>query len=234
MTKSLFTKKILLIYLLLFISTLIISLGFFYLLNNGYLKPLFKGWADKTIIVIDPGHGGFDPGATYGEVLEKDINLEISLILADLLEKHNDYAIIMTRKEDENPAKANSRDRILKSLQKRKTVALQYRADIFISIHTNSTKNKEARGPIVFYKEDNREAQKLAHSIQEKLWALNPSFRTALPGNFYLTNEIEGYTVLVEVGFLSNKEDRELLLDPDFQKNTAQAIYSAIKEFAYK
>lgn len=91
---------------------------------------------DKFILVIDAGHGGKDPGAVNGKYYEKTINLNVALELGKLIEKErSDVQVIYTRKTD-----------VFVELYKRADIANKAKANLFISIHTNSTKSKAANG----------------------------------------------------------------------------------------
>ena len=94
-------------------------------------------WAEKTVVVIDAGHGGRDPGAVGKKAREKDINLNVALKLGSLIEKNCPQTrVIYTRKKD-----------VFVSLEKRANIANNAKADLFISIHTNALpKGKIARG----------------------------------------------------------------------------------------
>jgi len=96
---------------------------------------------NTAIVVIDPGHGGEDPGAVApGRVYEKDITLKVCSELARLLEKHPGVEVFLTRTGD-----------YFVSLQKRQDIAREMRADLFLSVHTNAAPVRDARGAEVFF-----------------------------------------------------------------------------------
>ncbi len=110
---------------------------------NGKLLSITKP-ADYTIktIVIDPGHGGRDPGAVGRTIgaREKDINLSVSLMLKSILEKELGVRVLLTRSDDS-----------FVSLQQRTKFANDNKADLFISIHTNASQNRSSRGIEMYY-----------------------------------------------------------------------------------
>lgn len=177
------------------------------------------------IIGVDPGHGGYDPGATHGEVMEKDIVLEISLYLRDYLQQGG-ARVVMTRDRDmdllELPAgpkkRADLRNR-LKLLQKEGV-------ELIISIHANDSSSPRWRGAQTFYREDCAMGKRLSCAIQEELRRLlKNTHREAQSANYYILKEAFTTAVLVEVGFLSNPYEAGLLSQPDYQKKIAWAIY---------
>lgn len=105
---------------------------FFVLLYIAFWGSIIAA-GDKYVVVIDPGHGGKDTGAVRNKYLEKDINLGVALVLGDLIEKNMpDVTVVYTRKEDAFVA-----------LDKRADIANKAKANLFISIHTNSTASKK-------------------------------------------------------------------------------------------
>ena len=125
---------------------------------------------DKSItIVIDPGHGGPDPGKiSPSGILEKDINLQISSTLKTLL-KNRGYNVIMTRYDDNDLSSENSKHTKVDDLAKRVSIMSQDDVSLVVSIHQNSYTQESVKGPQVFYYKDSAKGKKLAASIQEAL-----------------------------------------------------------------
>ena len=111
------------------------------------IKPL-----DNRTIVIDPGHGGIDGGTNFGDTLEKDINLEVGLRLRDLL-INKGATVVMTREIDESLDDhiVGNGSRHREDLNTRVRIINESKADLFISIHVNHSKNEERLGPMVLY-----------------------------------------------------------------------------------
>lgn len=190
-------------------------------------------------IVVDAGHGGVDGGAFHGELLEKDINLHIAQMLMLHLEKEG-ASVIMTREEDnslDDQKRNGSRHR--EDLNARSQIINKNRADLFISIHGNSLKQKPERfGPIVFYYTSSEKSKLLANLIQKELNRLKAYQERSLqinqremPGTYYILRTTKSPGVIVETGFISNSLDRELLQEASHQENTAEAITKAVIEY---
>ena len=221
------------------------------------------------IIFIDPGHGGRDPGA-IGQLgtLEKDVTLKTSLLLAKALKTNKKFVPILSRDKD-----------IYLSLRKRTMLAKKNNADIFISIHADSSKNKKARGISVFSLSDkasDKEAQLLAQRENEvdnllgekekivdpliygtliKMFqreAMNDSSnlaknilsnleKTKLAVNrghrFAGFSVLKSYnipSVLIEIGFLSNKQEEKKLLNSRYLNELSRGLAIAIHNYFNK
>ena len=183
---------------------------------------------NEILIVIDPGHGGKDPGAVPNEVREKDINLSISNKLNEKLMAKG-YSTFMTRDGDYSV-----------DLYDRPKIANEKNADIFISIHCNSCEGSTASGFETLYcpAESKKVAAYgdnylLAKIVQDELIKeLNPKDRGVKERpNLVVLNRTEMPAILVENGFLSNPEDEKLLLDNNYQDRIAEAISRGIERY---
>lgn len=192
-------------------------------------------------VVIDPGHGGLDGGASSGDIVERDITLSISHELAKNLEKKG-AIVVMTRKKGGDALAEHApsdqfptiRARKLADLKLREDITLNENPDVFISVHVNSIPNEKWRGAQVFYhKTGNPKGEYLAKAIQTSFQNnLKNTDREALSiSGVYLLKKAPMPAVLVETGFLSNQEERALLTDPSYQKKVAQSIADGIREF---
>ncbi|MBO8158076.1 MAG: N-acetylmuramoyl-L-alanine amidase CwlD [Thermosyntropha sp.] len=189
----------------------------------------------SKVIVIDPGHGGIDTGATRGNIIEKDITLKMSQKLASELAAAG-AAVIMTRSSDtdlvEDNFKGSYRERHRKGLSKRVEKANQTGADLFVSIHTNADPNPRWSGAQTFYHQQSEESKKAAEAIQSEIKRLlKNTKRDALAGDYFVMNNTEMPAVLVEVGFISNYKEGKLLTDEEYQKKMAHAICSGIVKY---
>lgn len=192
-------------------------------------------------VLIDPGHGGSDPGVSLsGSVNEKDIVLEIALMIKEELSKYKDIHVSLTRYTD---AAVPSGNRI--------NAAKSFHADMFVSIHVNAGFKKDASGYEVYYTGagnnagDGTTSQDIIKDMTKNK-SLNKSVRLAqlieknMQGIFKRKSRgvreapvLEGLTVpavLVEVGFATNAGDRKKLLDPETRRAIAGAITKSIKE----
>mgnify|MGYP000695572092 CR=1 FL=1 len=188
----------------------------------------------KITIVIDPGHGGRDPGKIgINNALEKDINLSISLKLRDLLVE-NGINVIMTREEDIGLYDESDSSKKRADLKKRVELINSSGALFAVSIHQNSFTQESVRGAQVFYYSDSKEGKKLAEMIQAQLkeTIADGNHRQAKANNtYYMINKTTCPLVIVECGFLSNREEANLLLDEEYQKKMAWGIHLAILKY---
>lgn len=178
----------------------------------------------KKTVVLDPGHGGSDPGAVSGKVNEKDLNLQVSKILKGLLTEAG-MTVYMTRSEDKYVG-----------LYTRADIANNLRADLFVSVHHNASPNTGAQGLMTLYypssKERKMNGQKLAELVQKNLvdtlktrdWGI-----VARP-NLVVTRETKMPAIIAELGFMTNKAELEKLVTYQFQKQAAHALYKSILE----
>ncbi len=181
----------------------------------------------KTI-VIDAGHGGFDPGAIgAGGVLEKDVNLAISQRVAALLRQVG-ATVVETRTADEALAESKRAD-----IYRRVEIAEQCQAELFITIQANSIPQQQYRGAQVFYAAGSTEGQGLSESIQQSLGQVlqNTTRQAKSIENIYVVNKLAIPSIVVECGFLSNPEEEALLADSRYQQLTAYAIFLGIVSY---
>lgn len=234
------------------------------------IQPTPKKQGDtRRIIVIDPGHGGVDPGAIRAGVYEKRLTLRIAKTVADALEATGRYRVVMTRRRD-----------VFLDLRQRFAVARANKADLFISLHADTARARTTRGASVYTlsnKASDRETAELVakENRADAFAGLDldlAQYSGAVPGilldlQFRQTmNESSAFaeiliarfarqkvrvlprkphrsagfvvlkapdvpSVLVELGYLSNKYDRKLLSTPDFRRRVARAIIAAADDF---
>lgn len=187
------------------------------------------------VIVLDAGHGYPDGGAESGDVQEKDIALNITQYLRDYLQESG-ALVIMTREDDTDLADPGQ-----KGLSARKSIDLRRRAqivnnsdaDLFISVHLNAIPSPRWRGAQSFYNPKSDENEKLASFLQDSFRAqLGNTDRSAKELNsVYLLNQAKIPAALVEVGFLSNPEESQLLQSTSYQKKIAGSIYNGISRY---
>jgi len=205
-----------------------------------YKLPDHSSWSTwslplaGTVIAIDPGHGGFDGGATSkdGALVEKDITLPIALYLRDFLQQSGAF-VVMTREEDKDLASPEAH-----RLGKRKSEDIRNRVrlikendpDFLISIHLNATPSSRWSGAQTFYFPAYKESGELAYFIQDEIKrVLENTNRVPLKNDdVFLIRESGVPSVLVEVGFLSNSNEANLLSSDSYQKAMANAIYQGI------
>ena len=212
-------------------------------ITNIYRDELFISAADTIpydkIIVIDAGHGGEDSGAvgTNG-VLEKDLNLEYALQIGAMLEEKG-YIIVYTRTDDRllYTEEENIKGiRKISDLKNRVKVAERYPKSIFISIHMNSFGDSKYSG-LQVYHTDNEESNLMANTIQQRVKNdLQPqnNRKVKYGDNMYILNNIQNTAVLIECGFLTNKEECIKLSQKEYQKQLCFSIVCGIIEYIEK
>ena len=163
-------------------------------------------------IFIDPGHGGPDPGAVGNGVTEEFVNLNVSLELARLLRDAGFDVRIYRTTSDENVLENKNDD-----LRNRAETANRWGADYFISIHTNSSENTAAQGVEAYVYRlgtaSERLGQSIVDSVSENLGSRN---RGVMQANFAVLRRTNMPAVLVEMGFITNPYDADLLANSPY------------------
>jgi N-acetylmuramoyl-L-alanine amidase len=207
-----------------------------------YELPVTKTWTYWTmplsgkVIAVDPGHGGPDGGASSKEgLIEKDVNLAIALHLRDYLQQAG-AVVVMTREEDRDLASPGTKGyskRKTEDLLERADVVKNSKADILLSIHLNSITSSKWSGAQTFYNPGKPGAQQLAVLIQNELRKnLENTDRTAkVNESFYPLKALDIPGALVEVGFLSNPEEAQLMASEKYQKKVAAAVYQGVLHY---
>ena len=191
--------------------------------------------AANKVIVIDPGHGGVDPGAIGpGGTLEKNITLPIALKLSEYLSQSG-AMVIMTRSDDRDlgTSKKFAR-RKREDLLERYRIVTNSKPDMYINIQVNSYRGKGwcPPGSQIFYYRGNDEGKVLASFIQNEIKRiLQNTNRLPLPLEIYMLKRVKSPGVVIEVGFLSNPAEEKMLADKGYQNKLAYAIFSGIVRY---
>ncbi len=185
-------------------------------------------------IVIDVGHGGIDGGTSSSDLLEKDINFAIGVKLFHAL-LHKSYYVGITRIQDyalsDDSSNLLVRSRHIRDLKQRKLIADTLQPKLFISLHVNWSKNKNARGPVVIY-QASEASYMLAHTIQTHLNELYGLKKVPQKGDsYFLMKHLEMPSVIVEMGFLSNAKDKDFLSSAHNQELLVEALIRGIGEY---
>jgi N-acetylmuramoyl-L-alanine amidase len=198
----------------------------------------FESWnlpLTGKVIYIDPGHGGPDGGAVGSDTLEKDISLNISLIIRDYLQEQG-ALVLLTREEDVDLADEDTSGysrRKAEDLKKRVKIINESEADLFLSIHLNAIPSAKWSGAQTFYSGRYIENENIAKYIQDELRRnLENTERVAKPiDGVYLLKNLEKPGALVEVGFLSNPQEEKLLSTKSYQDKVAASIYNGVLRY---
>jgi N-acetylmuramoyl-L-alanine amidase len=174
----------------------------------------------RATIVIDPGHGGRDPGtiAVNGRY-EKDVNLSVASKLAGILQRKG-HQVTMTRQGDQFP-----------ELESRAALANQHNADLFVSIHSDSAPDPSAQGFTVYIAERaSRKSQQAAQTIVRAMKTTGLRSRGVRRNDYRVLVKTRGPAVLIELGYLSNFREARKLQDNAFQNRLAVAIAAGIAD----
>ena len=211
---------------------LVLSFFLFHLGSSG--TPFLPVPLSGVTVVVDPGHGGVDPGAHFKrELLEKDVVLDISRELAGFLSQAG-ARVIVTRGSDNDLAPADmtslsARKRF--DLRQRVQLAQKNRADILISLHVNSSPSSRKSGAYVYYN-DRPGAREIALAVQGELKGLFSSRGCILPGSgLYVLRQSSMPAVIVEAGFISNPAERKSLARAAFRREVAWAVFAGLEKY---
>jgi len=188
--------------------------------DNSLPLPRTRVPNGRGVVIIDPGHGGKDSGAIgIGGVLEKDIILPISVRVGQILQQ-NGLQVMMTRNSD-----------YYVTLQGRVDMAERANADVFVSIHANSagSSRPDVSGLEVYYYNN---GVSLAQTVRSSiLQSVNVRDRGVRRARFFVLRKSSMPSILVEVGYLTGREDAAKLRDPQYQNQMAEAIARGVLQY---
>ena len=171
---------------------------------------------NKKYVIIDAGHGGNDFGANHSGVYEKEITLKIAKEIQKYNETQEKYEIILTRSSDDFP-----------TLTDRTNTINELKPEMVISLHMNSNPEKEtAKEGKEIYVQNSDGSRKLAEKISQKFGSCEIKER-----NLYILRESKSPAVVMELGFINNKKDREYVSSEKGQKEIAQKLAEVISEY---
>ena len=184
--------------------------------------------ANPRLIVIDPGHGGSDPGSYRGDAIEKVITLDISKRLRDILVSRG-WQVMMTRDTDRDVYQPN--DSATDELQARDDVANHNGARLLVSVHVNAFMNAGPHGATLYFYKPSDLA--LAQAVDKRVASeLNLKNDGVIKDKFYVIHHADMPATLIETAYVSNPDDRALLQDPQWRQQMAQAIADGIEDYA--
>lgn len=182
------------------------------------------------IIYLDPGHGGLDNGAVYKNVKEAPINLEICKKLDKILTSKG-AIVYMTRYDNNDLSIPFASNHKKSDLNQRIKLINESNADIYISIHLNAEEKESWHGAQVFYNNINPKNKDLALIFQKEFEKLNSKRKIKEINDLYLYKNVKVPGVLLEVGFISNPEERNLLQTDEYQEKLANTIVKGIVKY---
>ena len=213
----------------------ILMVSMFVLAREGavYVTSLQVENKSRACVVIDAGHGGSDPGKVgINNQLEKEINLKIAEILNDFLQAEG-IEVVMTRESDAGLYDEGASNKKVQDMKRRLEIIEKADPVIVVSIHQNSYHEEYVKGAQVFYYTTSESSRQLAEVIQEQLRSLDPDNRREAKGNdsYFLLKKTSKPIVIVECGFLSNREEAEKLSSALFQEKMAWNIHMGIMKY---
>lgn len=203
------------------------------LVSFGQAKTVKEPLYQKTIF-LDAGHGGPDSGALYRNIYEKDINLSIVKKLEKKL-KEKGATVFLTRDGDYDLSVPYTINRKRSDLSRRSNMINRSLCDLYISIHLNADTSTTYHGAQVFYDSKVKENKKIAELIQEDLKQYLYTTREAKEKNdMYLFHRLEKPGVLVEIGYITNPNDRYLLTQDNYQDKVANVLTNSVIRYFYR
>lgn len=195
----------------------------------------------KFTIIVDAGHGGEDGGAVAPDGSpEKDYNLDIALKLEQILKTYG-FNVIMTRTEDKMTCDehlSSQRSKKISDIRNRSDIISKHNNAIFVSIHQNKFSDISQNGTQVFYSHNNSKSKILADEIQNSvvtnIQKENKRVTKKSGTEIYLLYHSQIPAVLVECGFLSNKNDLSLLKNEEYRFKIAMLIADGIIKYKFK
>nr|WP_245204073.1 N-acetylmuramoyl-L-alanine amidase [Ammoniphilus resinae] len=180
-----------------------------------------EGFPETYDVIIDVGHGGVDGGTSVKTILEKDINLAIGKKFYEKLQEQS-FNVGITRLQDyalsDDSPFLHMRSRHQKDLTQRKLIADTLNPKIFVSLHVNWAKNQKRRGPVVIYQASEK-SYTLSQVIQQHLNQFYGTRKAPIKGNtYYLMKHLDMPSIIVEMGYISNPKDLQMLMDEETQE----------------
>lgn len=196
--------------------------------------------ASGKTIVLDAGHGYPDEGAESANgVSEANINLIITKKVQSLLEQSG-CNVILTRSDENGIYDLNAmtlREKKVTDIKNRVKIGNESSADVFVSIHLNKIPQSQYYGWQAFFKQNDKESEELAKSLQEELNSSiqreNKREALKITGK-YIIEHVEIPIAIIECGFLSNPEEERLLQQNEYQDRIAWGIYNGIMDYFYE
>lgn len=209
--------------LLLFVALALLAGGYWMIQRAPHTVSAVS--TPSPLIVIDPGHGGRDPGTVNGPHWEKVVTLQVALQLGTLLQQNGDR-VVFTRSQD-----VSLSYNLVDDLTMRAALANRLGARVFVTIHVNSEPSKTAWGPIVYYPPEKPDSRRLAYMMTEAIRATTGQYHAPRPIRQWVLHRTTMPAVNVELGFLSHSHDLRRLESPAYQNQLARAMALGIQQY---
>jgi N-acetylmuramoyl-L-alanine amidase len=188
-----------------------------------------SGGISGKLILVDAGHGGFDPGAEgVSGTREDELNLKVAFILKEELESLG-AQVIMTRSDENAIAETKELD-----MAKRREIIEQCGSDIVVSVHMNSFGDSNVSGPLVMYMAGSENGKNLAETIissMNEMLEPDSEGKTRSENDKFILKSGNQPCVIVECGYISNSKEEEKLVSEQYQRNVAKAICSGLEVY---
>lgn len=181
-------------------------------------------------VVLDPGHGGFDNGASSGGVNEDDLNLKICFALKEELEVRG-ATVHMTREDDQDMTKRDHHYSKQDDMYLRVRQIDEYKPDYLLSVHLNASPSSRAWGSQVFYYANSEKGKELATKIHDSMKGTTGTRKKISGANFHVLRATQAVGVLIECGFISNANERGQLQNSNYHKKLATVIVDGVVEY---
>ncbi len=184
----------------------------------------------KLLVVVDPGHGGFDPGTSgVSGTRESELNLEVAKCLKDELENRG-AKVIITRESDEDGLGNTQQE----SLKERRRIIQQSDAGLVISIHMNSFEDPDVSGPLVLFGPGSQQGKEFADIVQQSLNDALEADGTARSQDLVVVKSTDEPSILVECGYVTNPKEEKNLKKPEYQYKIVKAICDGVDDYLGK
>lgn len=197
---------------------------------DGIVNGDFIFWIEKEEtydVLLDPGHGGYDPGCVFNEYQEKDFNLKMAKKVKVLLENQG-LSVKLTREEDEIPWAHDQNS----DLRGRVAQSVAHDPILFVSMHINSSPNPQGNGFEIYANELRSLSKEAAQNVYNQVMDLNlfkdRGVFTSLKKSLFVIDMNTSAAILIETGFLSNEYDRSILLNDQYLNNICEKIANGI------
>ena len=222
-------KRTYLIIIIVVISYICTRLFFF---ND--VTPVSKELSLRNVsVVIDPGHGGLDNGASAGGIYEADLNLKISFALKEELENRG-AKVYMTRIDDQDMTRRDHHYSKQDDMYLRVKKIDEDKCDYLISIHLNSTPSSSTWCSQVFYYQKSEKGERLANEIQSSMKEVTGSPKRISGASFRVLKATKTLGVLIECGFISNPNERGQLQSSKYHQKLAIKICEGLENYRKK
>lgn len=220
-------------FLYLAMGAMLIATGFLAVKETAFFVTSRQAEVKKTCVVIDAGHGGDDPGKVgIDGTVERDINLQVAQKVKRLLEMEG-IETVMTRTDEKGLYDSGAENKKVQDMKRRIAMIEETAPEITVSIHQNSYPEEYVKGAQVFYYKDSLESKEAAEIMQKSLKErLDPENHREAKANasYYLLKKTSTPIIIVECGFLSNREEAAKLAEEEYQEQVAWAVFMGIMQ----